>query len=158
STSPPPVRSGQATNVPDVFTKGPGHLADHTRVTHVRTRLALSLLVAWTLLAALPAVSRADVGHQALFHAADEGDPAPTPTPTPPNDPKWSSQWALHQSSDADIDAPSAWQNTADDDLSQITVAVADQSVDTTHEDLTGHIAPAPDNDFAPPGDDCDPP
>jgi subtilisin family serine protease len=35
-------------------------MADHTRVTHVRTRLALSLLAAWTLLAAVPAVSRAE--------------------------------------------------------------------------------------------------
>jgi subtilisin family serine protease len=129
-------------------------MADHTRVTHVRTRLALSLLVAWTLLAGLPALAHADLGHQVLFHAAAEA----TPTPTPPNDPKWSSQWALDQTSDADIDAQAAWQQTAGADLSGVTVAVVDQSVDSTHEDLADHVLAARGNDFAPAGTNCGPP
>src|SRR5207245_1782750 len=47
---------------------------------------------------------------------------------------------------------------TRNADLSQITVAVVDQGVDTTHRDLTDHIVAADGNDFAPRGDNCTPP
>jgi subtilisin family serine protease len=59
-----------------------------------------------------------------------------------PNDIYFSSQWYLHQSSDADIDAPQAW------DISQgssnIVVAVIDgNGYDLAHEEMTGrYVSP----------------
>jgi subtilisin family serine protease len=55
-----------------------------------------------------------------------------------PNDPDWPDLWGLHQASDADIDAPEAWDITTGS--TAVTVAVVDSGVDHTHPDLTGNI------------------
>jgi parallel beta-helix repeat protein len=55
-----------------------------------------------------------------------------------PNDPKFSSQWALDQEFDNDIDAPEAWDiETGDED---IVIAVIDTGVDYYHPDLRDNI------------------
>ncbi len=125
-------------------------MADYTRVTHVRTRLALSLLVAWTLLAALPALARADLGHQVVFHAA-----------ATPADAWWRFEWGLESNGqtivshhdDVDIDAQQAWDDGYDG--SGETVAVVDTRIDTTNGDIApqlSSITPGPD---VPNGADC---
>ena len=125
-------------------------MADYTRVTHVRTRLALSLLVAWTLLAALPALARADLGHQVVFHAA-----------ATPADAWWRFEWGLESNGqtivshhdDVDIDAQQAWDDGYDG--SGETVAVVDTRIDTTNSDIApqlSSITPGPD---VPNGADC---
>jgi len=61
-----------------------------------------------------------------------------------PNDPYFDMQWALHNTgqnggtSDADIDAPEAWDvETGDDD---VVIAVLDSGVDYNHPDLSANI------------------
>jgi len=61
-----------------------------------------------------------------------------------PNDPYFNQQWALHNAgqnggtSDADIDAPEAWDvETGDDD---IVIAILDSGVDYDHPDLSANI------------------
>src|SRR5690606_28687204 len=56
-----------------------------------------------------------------------------------PNDPLFSSQWALETASDADLDAPLAWAQSVGN--GQSLVAVMDTGVDYTHEDLYLAIA-----------------
>jgi subtilisin family serine protease len=58
---------------------------------------------------------------------------------TIPNDPKFSSQWALNQGNDVDLDAPQAWDITTG--LSSTIVAVTDTGVDYKHPDLYLNIA-----------------
>ena len=60
-----------------------------------------------------------------------------------PDDPRFGSQWALHNNgqngstADADIDAPEAWEiNTGND----VVIAVIDTGVDYNHPDLVGNI------------------
>ena len=55
-----------------------------------------------------------------------------------PNDPKFINQWALHQSTDCDIDAPEAWDIETGN--SNVAIAVVDTGVDYNHEDLTENI------------------
>jgi subtilisin family serine protease len=60
-----------------------------------------------------------------------------------PNDPNFNQQWGLHNTgqtggtSDADIDAPEAWDIATD---SNIIVAVIDTGVDYTHPDLSANM------------------
>ena len=56
-----------------------------------------------------------------------------------PNDPLFSSQWALETASDADVDAPLAWAESVGN--GRTLVAVMDTGVDYTHEDLYLAIA-----------------
>lgn len=60
-----------------------------------------------------------------------------------PNDPQFGSQWDMSQASDADIDAPEAWDiTTGGTDIlgNQIVVAVVDGGCLTTHADLATNI------------------
>ena len=71
-----------------------------------------------------------------------------------PNDPFFSFQWALKQTSDIDIDATDAWDTYAGG--SNITIAVIDSGVDLDHPDLQASIVPGYDfvNDDNMPDDD----
>jgi subtilisin family serine protease len=51
-----------------------------------------------------------------------------------PNDPDFGQLWGLHQTNDADIDAPEAWDTTTGSDA--VTVAVVDTGVTSSHPDL----------------------
>ncbi|MCH2162024.1 MAG: S8 family serine peptidase [Phycisphaerales bacterium] len=51
-----------------------------------------------------------------------------------PNDPQFSSQWALNQANDQDMDAPEAWELTTGD--SSVTVVVLDSGIQQNHPDL----------------------
>jgi subtilisin family serine protease len=53
-----------------------------------------------------------------------------------PNDTRFSEQWFLDQSSDADIDAPEAWQVSLGDP--NVIVSVWDTGFQTNHPDMTG--------------------
>jgi subtilisin family serine protease len=53
---------------------------------------------------------------------------------TMPNDPSFGNQWALHQPSDVDIDAPQGWDITTGS--ASTAVAVTDTGIDYTHPDL----------------------
>lgn len=55
-----------------------------------------------------------------------------------PNDPSFPSQWGLNQSSDADIDAPEAWNLTTG--TNSVVTAVLDTGVDWSHPDLAANI------------------
>jgi subtilisin family serine protease len=55
-----------------------------------------------------------------------------------PNDPDFGLLWGLHQASDADIDAPEAWDLTTGSD--SVTVAVVDTGVASTHPDLAANM------------------
>jgi thermitase len=72
---------------------------------------------------------------------------------TYPNDARFSEQWGLDQVSDADIDAPEAWDHTVG---AGIIIGINDSGVDSDHEDLAGKILPGWDfvNNDADPEDD----
>lgn len=55
-----------------------------------------------------------------------------------PNDPRFSSQWDFHQSTDYDIDAPEAWGLMQGN--GSITVADIDTGLDSTHQDLNRFV------------------
>jgi len=55
-----------------------------------------------------------------------------------PNDPQFGSLWGLNNSSDADIDAPEAWDITTGS--SNVVVGVIDTGIDYNHEDLAANI------------------
>jgi len=57
---------------------------------------------------------------------------------TIPNDPSFNSQWALHQFSNHDIDAPEAWD--IEKGNSDVVIAVIDTGVDWNHPDLSANI------------------
>ncbi len=60
-----------------------------------------------------------------------------------PNDPQFSSQWDMNQASDADIDAPEAWNITTggtDQGGDNIVVAIVDGGCQLTHTDLAANI------------------
>ena len=59
------------------------------------------------------------------------------PTATP-NDPRFGELWGLNQASDADIDAPEAWNTTTGS--ANVTVAVVDTGVAYMHTDLAANI------------------
>lgn len=59
-------------------------------------------------------------------------------TQTIPSDPYFSNLWGMSQASDADIDAPEAWDLYKGDP--NFVVAVTDTGVDYTHEDLAANI------------------
>ena len=63
-----------------------------------------------------------------------------------PNDPGFSSQAALNNSTDRDIDAPQAWNITTGS--SGVVVAVLDTGIDYNHPDLAGRVDTAHDFDF----------
>lgn len=96
-----------------------------------------------------------DVVHLATRFAALEGvefaepDFVGTGGATLPNDPFFGNQWGLQQISDADVDAPEAWD--VEVGLGQI-VAVLDSGIDSDHVDLAGKILPG--YDFANGDDD----
>ncbi len=55
-----------------------------------------------------------------------------------PNDPYYSKQWGLNNSSDTDIDAPEGWsKETGSED---VVIAIIDTGVDYNHEDLRDNI------------------
>ena len=56
-----------------------------------------------------------------------------------PNDPRFNDQWGLQQVSDADVDAPEAWDIAVGEPL---LIAVLDTGVDSGHEDLRPKIVP----------------
>lgn len=56
-----------------------------------------------------------------------------------PNDPSFSSQWFLRQTTDKDIDADLAWDSIPANNTAT-KVAVFDGGIDITHEDLIGNI------------------
>lgn len=122
-------------------------MADHTRVTHVRTGLAV--LLACALLGGVPAAAHASLGTRALFHVA---------TDTDPNDVGFPGQWSLENSgrfytgamTDADIDAEEAWQAPDNADGDGITVGVVDMGIYRDHPDLAGQFVDAPGPDYAP--------
>jgi len=70
-----------------------------------------------------------------------------------PNDPNFSLQWGLNQSSDADVDAPEAWGAEVG---SKVIIAVLDTGIDASHADLAGKILPGFDfaNNDGNPADD----
>ena len=55
-----------------------------------------------------------------------------------PNDPSFSQQWGLNQSSNIDINAPEAW--TLSTGSRSVVTAVIDTGVDYTHQDLSANI------------------
>ena len=55
-----------------------------------------------------------------------------------PNDPRYSALWGLNQASDADIDAPEAWDQTTG--TTAVKVAVVDTGVASDHPDLAPNI------------------
>ena len=59
-------------------------------------------------------------------------------TTTLPNDPDFSTQWGLNNSSNVDIDAPQAWQITTGSPSTII--AVIDSGIDLTHPEFAGRI------------------
>jgi len=60
-----------------------------------------------------------------------------------PNDPGFSNQWYLDQTTDHDIDAPEAWDTTTGSNT--VVVAVVESGVQYTHEDLVDNIWDNPD-------------
>jgi uncharacterized delta-60 repeat protein len=63
-----------------------------------------------------------------------------------PNDTRFGELWGLHQASDADIDAPEAWDVTTGS--SGVIVAVVDTGVSYQHPDLAGNMWPGIGWDF----------
>jgi subtilisin family serine protease len=63
-----------------------------------------------------------------------------------PNDPRFGGLWGLNQSSDADIDAPEAWNVTAGNP--GIVVAVVDSGVAYQHPDIAPNMWPGIGRDF----------
>ncbi|MEI6221549.1 MAG: S8 family serine peptidase [bacterium] len=59
-------------------------------------------------------------------------------TPVIPGDPSYSSQWALSNGLNHDINAPEAW--SVETGKSSVKIAVLDSGIDGTHEDLTGKV------------------
>ena len=60
-----------------------------------------------------------------------------------PNDPQFGSQWDMQQASDADIDAPEAWDITTggnDQGGDQLVVAIVDGGCQITHTDLAANL------------------
>jgi len=55
-----------------------------------------------------------------------------------PNDPRFGELWGLQAASDADIDAPEAWDTQTG--AQNVLVAVIDTGVDYTHEDLRANV------------------
>ncbi|MDQ3821722.1 MAG: S8 family serine peptidase [Actinomycetota bacterium] len=62
---------------------------------------------------------------------------------TTPNDPRFGELWGLHQASDADIDAPEAWDVTTGS--SDVVVAVIDTGIAWQHPELAANIWTNPD-------------
>lgn len=56
------------------------------------------------------------------------------------NDPQYSQQWGLNQSTDVDIDAPQAWEITHGTSSSDVVVAVIDTGIAYNHPDLAANI------------------
>jgi hypothetical protein len=69
-----------------------------------------------------------------------------------PNDPLFDQQWGLHQASDADVDAPEAWEHETG---AGVLIAILDTGVDTDHPDLAGKLVLDDAWDFV--NDDDDP-
>ena len=93
----------------------------------VRVRLDpdMSVAAAQAALERRPEVRYAGPNHRYRFFAT-------------PNDPAFSDLWGLHQPSDADIDAPEAWDITTGS--AAVTVAVVDSGLDHTHPDLAANM------------------
>jgi len=62
----------------------------------------------------------------------------PVLSATNPNDPNFSQQWHLNQTSNIDIDAPEAWDKTTGS--ASVVVALADTGIDVDHPDLAGNL------------------
>ncbi|MDO4399711.1 MAG: S8 family serine peptidase [Coriobacteriia bacterium] len=66
---------------------------------------------------------------------ADENDTADEEDSTTPDDPKITKQWALNS-----INAFKAWKLLGEGDITPTTVAIMDDGIDATHEDLVGSL------------------
>jgi subtilisin family serine protease len=82
-----------------------------------------------------------------------EPDPILRVDATYPDDTRFDDQWNLDQGTDADIDAPEAWDVTVG---GGVVIGMNDSGVDSDHEDLAGKILPGWDfvNDDDDPEDD----
>ena len=67
--------------------------------------------------------------------AADESDSSDDEDLTTPDDPNITKQWALNS-----INAFKAWKLLSEGDVTPTTVAVMDDGIDATHEDLAGNL------------------
>ena len=115
-------------------------MADHTRVTRLRTGSALALLLACALMCA-PAAAHASLAGKIVFHAAGT-----------PDDPKYDHQWGLENAGggpgavfptaveDSDIDAQQAWDDPDSGQGSGVTVAVVDTRIDASNTDLAPQL------------------
>jgi subtilisin family serine protease len=142
-----------------IVSRDPGLSAGQRAEVRADAGVALerSLPVRDTELVSAPA-GRADEALAALNADPDVRFAVPdvTVTTQSASDPWSFQQWYLDQPSDRDIDASAAWENSSQGDT--VTVAVVDERVDTSHEDLQGSIDGVQQNFVT--GDTCtlDPP
>src|SRR5262249_15538136 len=125
---------------------------DDTRVTPMRLGLACAAALIWAAFGVLPAIAAARVSRDGLSEAQQAALShvmlhADATTGYAADDKLFPFQWALDNNpSDADIDISQAWEHDAYG--LGVDVAVVDQRIETTHEDLAANIAPGDWTDF----------